>query len=196
MDTLRQVAEMINRGHKQGPGWSLGEGPQKVEMNTMKGVRNAELDVLTDQLNRYLAADYISDDELRVAQEQLLPPLYDALRNAGFGHDIFDEKPEIYQFTADWSDRKAGEVISKEDLGTGVIFKDLLENGTIVKVDEAQNDTESVEKDELGTKVETPENSTPGAAQQAKQDAGTVGEAVVSANEPEKAVPWWKGGKK
>lgn len=41
---------------------------------------------------------------------------------------------DLYQFTKDWSDRKAGDKIAAADLGDGVILKDLLESGTIKKV--------------------------------------------------------------
>lgn len=205
MTMLRTIAEMINRGEKNGPGWSLGVGEQEVQVATLEGKRNAELDALTDQLNRYLAAEYISDDELRVAQEQLLPPLYDALRNAGFGTDIFEDQ-DLYQFTKDWGDYEAGIAVTKETLGDGAIFKDLLDARTIVKVegdllevtlvDKAQKGPGSDEKSPDDTIVDSTKNSTPSATQQATEDAGTVGKAVVAPNEPEKPRGWWPAAKK
>jgi len=38
-----------------------------------------------------------------------------------------------YRFTKDWADHKEGDVVSGVELGDGVIFKDLLADGTIEK---------------------------------------------------------------
>ena len=39
-----------------------------------------------------------------------------------------------YRFTKDWSVHKTAEIVAGVDLGDGVIFKDLLADGTIEKV--------------------------------------------------------------
>jgi DNA-binding protein H-NS len=43
------------------------------------------------------------------------------------------EKPvrDVYVLQKDWSDRKAGDVITAEELGDGVIYKDLIAQGVI-----------------------------------------------------------------
>lgn len=104
MTQLRKIAEMINRGEKKGPGWSLGEGQQDVDRELIPDDKKVLTHQLTNELRDMVLADEISDDELRHAAGDLLPALYEHLRECGFGEDPEDVKngPE--------SDEKDGDV--------------------------------------------------------------------------------------
>jgi len=45
----------------------------------------SDLDLLTDALGDLLLEDAVDDEDLRAAADTLLPTLYDALREAGYG---------------------------------------------------------------------------------------------------------------
>ena len=52
----------------------------------------SDLDLLTDALGDLLLEDDMDDEDLRAAANTLLPTLYDALREAGYGAPALRER--------------------------------------------------------------------------------------------------------
>lgn len=119
IDYLRHIALEINKGYVAGEGWevSFAEAQDEEEDQTEDGDGQIPANLPPE-------SSETTQDDKTPAEGQNTPPAspQDASEDAE------------YEFTKDWSDRKAGDVIKASELGDGAIFTDLTQNGTIVPV--------------------------------------------------------------
>jgi hypothetical protein len=97
MTMLRRIAEAINRGFMKGEGWAISEDAVDVERSAIetRGEETQALDRMTEEMHTTVVgmvkelgdlveSEELTDDEIRHAQGELLPALYETLKEAGF----------------------------------------------------------------------------------------------------------------
>ena len=105
--------------------------------------KRAELSKNPTNINNQMKLVAKNTQEGAVALQRLLDSVDQNLLLADYAKDwswVEKEEPkpltpdhEVYVLQKDWADRKAGETVTREEVGDGAIYKDLIEQGVIIE---------------------------------------------------------------